>query len=101
MCIRDSMYKGFFKDDKPSLYGQIVSVKNLNDFFESDFSNITSVVVQKFIQDNDYCDIFQMNISENVLEGKASHNFIENKEHVTTSSFPSNSNLLYDIRHYL
>ena len=89
------MYKGFFHEDLPHLYCQVVSVKQLTDFFEADFKDVSSVTIQNFIKQYDFKDIFSLEISENVLEGKASFDFVNERE-LKNGPFPSNSRQLFN-----
>lgn len=86
------MYKGFFKDDRPWQYGQVVSIKHLAGFFNLDFPDVTSAIAQKFIEQYNFKNIFQMQVSEKVLSGKCCYNFIEERDCSQNEYlFPSNS----------
>jgi hypothetical protein len=86
------MYRGFFEDDTPNLYCQIISVKQLSDFFEADFPNVNSITAQKFIQKYNFKDVFQMHVSEKVLKGQCCFDFVREKDfHNENYVFPSNS----------
>lgn len=86
------MYKGFFKDDRPALYCQIISIKQLADFFNSDFSGVTALSVQKFIKKYNFKNIFQIQVSDNVLKGRCCYDFIRERDcNQADYPFPSNS----------
>ena len=86
------MYRGFFKDDLPNLYCQVVSVKQLTDFFEAEFPNVNPITAQNFIKKYNFKNVYQMHVSEKVLKGNCSFDFVKERDfsHIEYD-FPSNS----------
>lgn len=69
------IYKGFFRNDKPNQYGQIICVKNLEQLSLNESPQITFKSIQKFIQSFSFREIDSLAECRDYIEGTTSINF--------------------------